>query len=334
MPRTSNQKLKSHAITQVLQDYSDEEHPLSATELIGHLLRYGITAERRTIYDDIEQLQRFGVPIEQVKGHTAGYYIAERPFELAELKVLVDAVSSSRHLSTKRSERLIRRISSLGSVHQAKQLNRQVSCYRLPKTPNETVIYIVDALNTALDQQKQISFRYFDYDAKLQRVYRKEGQSYVRSPIGLTWSDDCHYLIAYSSKYAGFAHFRIDRMSDVVVLENRAERPPQGKSNLAEYGGTIFGMYGGEAIQVTLSFDPSLINNILDRFGYKVRMQREANGWVTVNARIVPSPTFYAWLVQFGNRARIIKPKVCQEGLQSLVSEVSGIYKAQTQVQC
>jgi predicted DNA-binding transcriptional regulator YafY len=279
----------------ILTEQTDEEHPMSLKDLIDQLQLYGISAERKSLYSDIERLAEFGINVESRRTNTVGYYVANRQFELAELKLMVDAVQSSRFIPAKKSTELIEKIAALASVHQAKQLNRCVFVDS-PKTLNESVLYNVDAIHAAINDRIKISYRYFDYNAKKSRVYRKNGEYYTKTPVALCWKEDSYYLIAYSAKYDGFSHYRVDRMSDVSVTEEPCDDIGNERFDVAEYTKTMFGMYSGELVKAKLSFDPSLMNVMLDRFGQDAAYIEEPDGWVTVSAEVSSSPVFLGWL--------------------------------------
>ena len=326
MANAPNQKLKQLYILRILTEQTDDEHPMSVKDLIGQLDKYGITAERKSLYSDVARLKEFGINIESQKTNTVRYFVGDRQFELAELKLMVDAVQSSRFISAKKSAGLIRKIAALGSVHQAKQLNRHVFVEGQPKTVNEDTYYNVDAIHSAINERRQIKFKYFYYNTKKRRTYRKDGEFYIQTPIALCWKDDSYYLIAYSSKHDGFAHYRVDRMNNVSVLDEPSEKIVKDDFNVAEYTKKIFGMYSGELVRATLSFSPALMNVVLDRFGRDIAIVEEPNGWVTFSAEVTDSPVFLGWLLQFGNSAKIKAPESLIDSMKALIADASANY--------
>lgn len=324
--QTGNQKMKLLYLMRILLEQSDEEHPLTVAAMIAALKEYGIAAERKSIYSDLELLGLFGLDIVTRKGKTYGYSIASRQFELPELKLLVDAVQSSHFITSKKSEELIKKLASLTSIHQARQLKRQVYITERPKSINEGVYYAIDAIHCAIQEHKQLRFKYFDYDTGKNRIYRKNNQSYCQSPVALCWSDDNYYLICYSAKHNGFTHYRVDRMSDVEAADLPAEET--GKQfNLAQHAKQHFGMYNGEKVQATLYFDKSLVNVVMDRFGKNVLMHAQGEGF-TVCVSVSCSPVFLGWLFQFGTKARIIGPESLAEAMGQLLREGLEAYTA------
>ena len=326
MPNAPNQKLKQLYLMKILMEQTDEDHPMSVKDLIDELGRYGISAERKSLYADIERLKDFGIDVDSQKTSTVGYYVGHRQFELAELKLMVDAVQSSRFITAKKSAGLIKKIAALGSVHQAKELNRHVFVEGQPKTINESVFINVDTIHAAINGNKKISYKYFDYNAKKRRVYRKNGELYIQTPVALCWKDDSYYLIAYSAKHDGFAHYRVDRMSNVSVLDEPRDNIGRDRFDVAEYTKKIFGMYSGEIIRAKLSFDPSLVNVVFDRFGRDVFITEESDGWVTISAEVSASPVFLGWLLQFGSRAKIKEPDSLIEAMKTLISDAAKNY--------
>ena len=259
MPRSAQYKLKPLYLMRILEEKTDVDHAMTIGEIISELAGYDVKAERKSIYADLELLRQFGVDIETARDKTTRYYIAGRRFELPELKLLVDAVQSSRFITEKKSAELIEKLSSLTSSAQAGQLERQVHISGRPKAINEALYYNVDAIHAAIHATRQITFRYFDYNTRKKRVYRKDGGQYQCTPVALCWNDDQYYLVAYSAKYDGLAHYRVDRMNDVSMMEELAEDFDRNLFDAAGYAKKLFGMYSGETVAATLSFDNSLL---------------------------------------------------------------------------
>jgi predicted DNA-binding transcriptional regulator YafY len=219
LAKRSNQKLKVLYLLKILLENTDEENGMTVKDIIAELDRYGIPAERKSIYSDIEALQFFGVDIVTKRTRTTEYYIANRFFEMPELKLLVDAVQCSKFITHKKSEELIRKLSSLTSRHQSKLLQRQVYVANRVKTMNESIYYNVDRLYSAIAQNKQISFQYFQYTVDKKKKFRKDGERYITSPYALSWDNENYYLITFSEKYQDFTHYRVDKMSDIKITK-------------------------------------------------------------------------------------------------------------------
>jgi predicted DNA-binding transcriptional regulator YafY len=257
--------MKSLYLARILLERTDDAHILTAQELCDALDSYDITASRQSIYGDIEALRLSGLDITLVPGKNGGYFVSKRDFELPELKLLVDAVQSSRLITGKKSRELIDKLSKLTSREQAKQLNRQVWVNGRAKALNETVYYSIDAIHEAINDGKKISFKYFDYNVKKKRVYRKNDQIYIRTPVAMCWNDDNYYLVTYNPKYDDpFATYRVDRMTSVEIIDESADSFDRKKFNIPDYIKRTFGMYSGEIVSAKLAFDESLVSVVLD----------------------------------------------------------------------
>jgi len=320
MPKSANQKLKILHLMRILFDQTDETHMLTVGELISKLAQLGISAERKTVYDDIETLRQFGIDIVMEKSKTYGYYVASREFELPELKLLADAVQSSKFITEKKTMQLIKKLEGLMSVHDAGKLRRQVYVQNRVKSMNESIYYSVDSLHEAISEDKQISFRYSSYNVKKEQVLRKGGEPYIVSPAALSWNEENYYLIAYSQVRKGLTHFRVDRMSNVRKLdeprcvESAGFRP-------AEYSKKVFGMFGGEEADVRLRVSNKIIGGVIDRFGKELIMVPDGDMHVIINVRIAISPIFYGWLFQFGSLCEVLEPDSLKDDLRQRAQE-------------
>lgn len=303
---SGNQRLKILYLYRILLERSDEEHIITMPEIVSQLELYGISAGRKALYDDIEALKTYGLDIISVRGDKSGYYVGNRDFELPELKLLADAVSSSRFLTKKKSSELLKKIESLSSVYQAKQINRQVYIADRVKAMNERIYLNVDVIHRAIAENKQISFKYFDYDMQKRKRYR-DGLR-VCSPYALSWDDERYYLISfYPKRPDNYTNFRVDRMENVEILADEARVIPQA-FNLSEYMNSTFSMFSGEAQEVKLRFHISLVNTVLDRFGKNISLRPDGDEYFTVRVNVKAEPPFFGWLFQFGTKASIVKP--------------------------
>ena len=217
MARSANQKRKLLLLQQLLLEQTDEDHPLTVAEIIARLEQQGIAAERKSIYDDMEALRALGLDVQSRKGKAPGWFVGERTFQLAELKLLVDAVQSSRFITQRKSRELIGKLESLASVHQARQLQRQVYVAGRVKSMNESVYYNIDKLHTAISTHRTITFKYFEYNVRKEKVFRREGRRYVVSPCGLIWDDEKYYLAGYDHRSGEMRHYRVDKMTEIAV---------------------------------------------------------------------------------------------------------------------
>jgi len=311
MAKSSNQKLKLMYLAKILQEKTDEDHGLTMPELIEELARFDVKAERKSIYDDMEALQLLGMDVDKrAEGNRTEYYLASRDFELAELKLLVDAVQSSRFITKEKTETLIRKIEGLASTHQGKQLARQVHVANRIKTMNKSIYYAVDDLHAAISQNRQISFQYVKWNVKMEREPQHGGKIYVVSPWALMWDDENYYLVAFDSASQSIRHYRVDRMKGLKRLEDLREGAEHFKNfDMGMYSRKTFGMYNGRDEHVTLRCENSMADSIIDRFGQDLflRPVDEDNFEVTVKVSI--SPVFLTWLMNFGGRVRIASPQ-------------------------
>lgn len=326
MPKSYNQKLKIFYILDYLQKNSHQDHPVRAAELLTMLeQQHNIVCERKTIYSDIAALQDYGVDIVSIPGKNGGYYIASRNFELPELKLLIDAVQSSRFLTEKKSRELIEKLCSQCSVYDARLMRRDVLVSGRVKSMNETIYYNVDAIQDAIAENRQITFRYFDYGLDGKRHYRN--RNYQASPYGLCQDHENCYLLAHSERH-GVTSYRVDRMSDIRLLDDPRTPCPEltGKA-LTEHANRLFQMYAGEQTAVKLRFHRSLINAVIDRFGREVMLIPDGEEHFVFTAEVAVSPMFLSWVIGFGQKAKILYPESVVQACQDLCREALAQYE-------
>ena len=309
MAKKSNQKVKLLVLAWQLLKKGDEDHPISTPALIQDLEREGIPAERKSIYTDMETLRDFGLDVQLRKGKAGGWFIGQREFELPELKLLVDAVQSSRFISRKKSQALIGKLEGLTSEHQARQLRRQVYVDRRVKTENESVYYAIDKLHTAIAGGRAVSFRYFDYNVAKEKVFRREGKRYTVSPYGLIWSDENYYLVGWDHGELELRHYRVDKTAELIITGLPREGDESCKSfDLAEYGRKHFHMFSGREAKVRLRCENRFVNVMLDRFGQEAMLIPDGPGHLTLTVEAVVSPQFYGWLFGLGEQVELTAP--------------------------
>lgn len=323
--KQNNQKLKVMYLAKILWEQTDEEHTLTVPQMIAELAKLGIAAERKSIYADLEALQLFGLDICVRKSRTTDYYLASREFELPELKLLVDSVQAAKFITDKKSRGLIAKIEKLTSRADAAKLQRQVFVADRVKALNEQIYYNVDRIHEAIAANKQIKFKYFDWDVNKRKVYRKGGDFYTESPVALTWDDENYYLITYKAKYNSYTHYRVDKMESLTQIEQSrilADKP----FDLPAYAKTMFQMFGGEEVDVTLRFDNSLVGVVYDRFGRDIPVIPEDEAHFICRVKVAVSPQFFAWVTSFGDRAKIISPDFMAAKLKTVLQEALTIY--------
>lgn len=310
LAKSANQKLKLLYIIKILSEKTDEEHSISTQNLIAELEKYEISAERKSIYDDIQQLQQFGYDIVSSKSKNAGgYYLASREFELPELKLLVDAVQSSKFITIRKSKELIKKLESFASVYEGKQLQRQVFVSNRVKTENEKIYYNVDEIHRGIQLNRKISFQYFEWNIEKKMQFRKEGERYQVSPWALIWRDENYYLVAFDEKDSKIKHYRVDKMNEISQEEKEREGLEHFEQfNIAEYANKTFGMYGGREEIVTLQFSNALVGVVLDRFGKDIDIRKRDESHFSVRVKVALSGQFYGWITGIGPEAKIIAP--------------------------
>jgi predicted DNA-binding transcriptional regulator YafY len=325
--KSSNQKLKLLYLLKMLNEKTDEDNTMTINDMIAELDRYGINADRKSNYDDMEALRHYGVDIASRKSKTTDYFVASRLFELPELKLLVDAVQCSKFVTHKKSNELIKKIESLASYRQAQSLQRQVYVSNRVKTINESIYYNVDRLHAAIAENKKVSFKYFDYDIKKEKAFRKNGEKYSVSPYALSWDDENYYLITFSTKYNDFTHYRVDRMTEIDLSdEERDSLPEREHFDITEYTKKVFSMFGGEDVMVHLQFDNSLVNAVIDRFGKEIVIGKMDDSSFYIWIKVAVSSTFFAWIMQFGNKVKILSPDTVIDQYKNQLKGIFSLY--------
>ena len=329
MARSSFQKLKLLHVMNFLLQNSDEENPVTVNQIISYLETNGISAERKSVYDDIEALRVFGMDIVEVKGgRFYGYYVASRTFELPELKLLVDSVQSSKFITHKKTASLIKKIETLASYHNAQLLNRQVFVKNRIKTMNESIYYNVDEIHNGISNNKKIQFLYFEYNVAKQRVYRKGGAYYVVSPFAMTWDDENYYLVAYDSDAGMIKHYRVDKMTEISALDQpRDGKEEFSKIDMSQYSKKVFGMFTGEVQTVRLRFENSLVGPVIDRFGRDTMILSSDESHFAISVDVAVSPQFFAWVFGFGTAVEILSPDNVREDYKQELLSLSEKYK-------
>lgn len=295
------------SILKLLYENTDEQNTITITDIIEALEKQGINAHRRTIMTDIESIEESGVDVITIKSTQNRYFIGNRDFELAEVKLLVDAVESSKLITQKKSNELIRKLSTLVSKHQALELSSHVYVDQRIKPENEEVYYTVDAIHSAINHNKQIVFKYYQYTGKKEKVFKNNGYMYSLSPYALIWSEDHYYAIGYCDKHGKISKFRVDRMAHTSITEKEAIQKPDD-FEVAEYAKSVFEMFDGESKTVELKCTNDLMDVIVDRFGESVNTQELGSNCFKAIVNISISPTFYGWVFGFGEKMSILAP--------------------------
>ena len=328
MARSPNQKLKTLILQKTLLERTDEEHPMTVKELIDTLAAWDVTAERKSIYDDLEALRAFGLDIQSRKGKTPGWFVGERPFELPELKLLVDAVQSCKFITRRKSDSLIRKLEGLTSVHQARQLQRQVYVERRVKTMNESVYYSIDKLHAALSAGKTVTFRYFEYNVRKEKVFRREGRRYSVSPYGLIWNSENYYLVGWDGAMGEVRHYRVDKIMHIRLEEAaRSGRELFENYDAGELTSRTFGMFGGKEETICLEAHNRLVGVVLDRFGRDIMIQRKDHEHFKTLVRVNVSDQFFGWIASLGPDAVIASPDDVRDRYREFLEKSLSNYK-------
>lgn len=300
-----------------LYQQTDEAHAVTVSEMIEHLKSKGIPSVRQTVYTDLDALDTAGIDIVQIKSTQNRYFIGSRIFEYPELKMLVDAVASSKVISAKKSQALIQKLGQLSSIQQAEQLQRLASLSSRVKPHNEKVYYIIDSIQTAILDQHQISFQYYEYTPEKKKILKHDGYRYILDPYALEWKNDHYYLIGYSHKHKGIAHFRVDRLTSVEPLDSKFQ--PMPDFDVAAYTNKMVDMFAAEhAEQVKLLCSNELMRVIIDHYGEDIEISPYDDTHFTVIIEVNPSGTFYGWVFKFMGKIRILSPQSCVDKMQDI----------------
>ena len=329
MAKGRNQKLKLLYLTKIFMEKTDESHALTLAEITSLLNGYEVTADRKTLYLDFEELKHYGLDIiSEQRSKTVVYYLASRDFELAELKLLVDSVQSSKFITEKKSNSLIKKLESLVSEHESKQLHRQVITSGRVKTMNESILINVDSIHSAINNNRQISFQYFQWIPDKQRELRHDGQRYTISPWHLVWENENYYMIGYDSDSEMIKHFRVDKMLRISSGNEKREGLKKMKEfNIATYSRTLFGMLGGESTRVTLQCHNSMAGVIIDRFGKDTVMLRHDDEHFIAYVEVVPSDQFLGWIIGLSSYVQIMEPSSVVKRIKDLLSKQMELYR-------
>lgn len=324
-------KLRPIYIAKILLERTDEDHVLTTNELIDILEReYHISAHRTTVSDDIQVLAQAGLDVDMIKSTQNKYRVLSRTFDLAEIKLLIDAVESSKFITEKKSESLIKKLQKLASIHSADALKRNLKACSRFKPDNEEVFYIADTVNAAINAGKKIAFQYYDYNAQKEKTLKNGGQEYIFSPYYLVWDGDCYYMVGYSKKHQNIGNFRMDRISQQPTILDEPAAPVPTDFNINDYIKTSFRMYNSKRQKVELICDNSTMDAILDRFGMDVEIHENDSASFRVVVDVAVSHVFYAWVFGFGGRVKIKAPddvnaaygKMVRDAVQALDSEI------------
>jgi predicted DNA-binding transcriptional regulator YafY len=332
MANQANQKEKILRIKDMLERETDEEHPLTAGQMIKKLSEFNITAERKSIYRDVDALISYGMDILKSEDGR-GTYLASRDFELPELKLLVDAVSASKFITEKKSRDLVKKIELLGSIHEAKDLHRQVVVQGRAKAENESIYYTIDTIYNCIDDDKRMQFQYFSWNENKEKELHHGGDYYEVSPAFLLWADENYYLVAYSEKEEEIRHYRVDKMLNAKEMDRkRGGKDAREKLSEASYSNSAFGMFAGETRNVTLQGASYMSNVLLDRFGSDLTMrpaydEETMEKQVVAHVEVQVSSQFFGWLAGLGKDMVLVAPEDVREQYQEYLKQILEQYR-------
>ncbi len=329
MPKGTNQKLKLYYLSRIMVEKTDEEHALTMPQIQQELEKYGVTADRKSLYDDFKALEALGIEVLLERdGRNYLYHVSSKQFEIAELKLLVDSIQSSKFITEKKSNALIKKLTEFASDYEASQLKRQVVVQGRIKTMNESIYYIVDEIHSAIISNRKIKFEYLQWNLKKEMVPRKD-ELYDVSPWALTWDDENYYLIAYDSAAEKIKHYRVDKMRKIQITDNRREgRDSFNAYDMASYTKMNFGMFGGKPERVKIHFKNNMVGVILDRFGKEITIRStNDHDWSETNVEVAVSDQFFGWIFALGDSVKIAGPDdVCIRYKEELV-KITSLYE-------
>ena len=332
MAKGTNQKFKLYRLAEIMLENTDEDHYIMMPEIMEKLAAYDITADRKTIYQDLRDLECFGIEVDGEKvGNRYHYHVVSRDFELPELKLLVDAIQSSKFITEKKSNTLIKKLERLVSKYDAQKLQRQVYVSGRIKTMNESIYYAVDTIHNAISENKKNQFQYFQWNVRKEMELRHDGAWYQISPWGLSWDDENYYLIGYDAEADRVKHYRVDKMLHISMREESREGKEYFKKlNLADYAKKSFGMFGGEEQTVRLLLHNELAGVIVDRFGKDVMMIPADKEHFSVNVEVHVSRQFLGWVFSLGEKAKIIGPETVVTQMKEEIARLQQQYETNT----
>ena len=328
MPRGKNQKFKLYRLGEIMLEKTDEEHFLTMPEIISALEEYDITADRKSIYNDLRDLETFGISVDGEKfKNKYRYHVVDRPLELPELKLLVDSIQSSRFITERKSNALIKKLEKFLSKYDAYKLQRQVYVTGRVKTMNESIYYTVDAIHSAISENRKIRFQYYQWNVKKEMELRHDGSYYNISPWGLAWDNENYYMVGYDSDAGKVKNYRVDKMLRLQITDEEREGKEELSSvNMADYTNKSFGMFGGNEEVVTLLVKNSLAGVIIDRFGKDLVFVPEGDEHFKINVKVMVSPQFLGWIISIGEGIKIIGPDTVVDKMKAEIDRLNKQY--------
>lgn len=321
-----DKRIRLLKIWEILCRETDEEHPMGTETLRARIADIGFNCDRRTLYDDIRVLNEFGYEIMTHRSTSNEYYVADRAFDIPELRILMDAVQAASFITERKTKQFVGKIAQLAGDKKAEVLQKNTVEFRMPKSDNETIYYTVDSIGRAIEQRKKISFRYFDYDIRHKKVYRKGGERYTVNPLSTVFSNDNYYLMCSDDKHDGIGHYRADRMDNVEITDMPVP-DAEYEIDLSKHKRALFEMFNGEDERVTFRADKSLIDHIFDKFGTDVRINYTDDGSVEFTADVKVSGPFLGWCCSFGRMLKVMYPQSIAQKIKEYACDLAAQYE-------
>lgn len=333
MEKEHIKRIRLIKIWEILSSETDEDNPMTTEELRARLCAFGIDADRRTIYKDIEILNDFGYEIMCKRAKSNEYYVIDRKFSIPEIQILIDAVQAAKCVTERKTDELIDKLSMLAGSSKAEVLKQNIVEFSTVKNINESIYYSVNEISTAINASKKIGFYYFDYDTERKRVYRKdrsnvsENKFYIVNPLATVFSNDNYYLFCYDDKHGNVVQYRVDRMDKVKILDEDITPSRESEDfSLSLHKRQLFDMFGGKEQRVSFTIDISLLDMAFDKFGDMLRITHKTENTVYCNVEVQTSPTFLAWCCSFEDKLKVIAPKSLVNDVKAYIKTLSEHY--------
>ena len=325
MAGNANSKLKLLRLMDILNEYSDEDHPLSAPELCAMLSDYGITAERKSIYNDISTLEEYGLDVIKSSDGKKGYFIGEREFQIPEIRLLLDAVRSAKFISPDKTKELSKKIQHGLSTYQRQELYDQVYYDDSQKEQNDKIYFVIDALSRAVHEKKKVSIHYRRRVIETSEKPKNEDRLYKLTPYALIWRDDHYYLIANNEKYDNLMHLRIDRITSANILSENGRPVSEvsdyvDKFDVVDYTNRVFNMFSGESARIEIKCSNDKWEVVRDRFGFDVLVIDRDDETFTISIVAAKSEGLILWLMQFGKDMVVLSPTDFRDEMKSRIN--------------
>ena len=321
-------KQRPFRLLKYLYENTDEDHAVSTPELVKIFQAEDAHANRKTIKDDIDVLVGEGFDVVTVRSKNHSFFLGARKFEIPEIKLLIDAVSASRFITADKSVALIDKLTSMVSKMQAEKVRRHMYSADHVKSDNWQIYYIVDAITDAINEGKKIRFQYFDWNLKKEMEPRYGGRWYQLSPWALMWDDENYYLVAYDSKHEVIIHYRVDKMTQIRVLDEKREGHEEFRQfNIAHYTNTLFGMYAGDETKVTLEAENRLVSVFIDRFGKDIIIAPVDEDHFRTTVTVAVSKQFFGWIMAIDGDVKIVAPDSVVKQMKAEIERLAEKYK-------